>query len=90
MFNRQITLKPDDTQARVNLAYILNESGDAPKAIEVLTKAAEDIPSFKKQSEEFIGSIVGQIAPTAKGSEKAIPKTVSINGQEVPVNVPVQ
>lgn len=58
MFELQVEHKPEDSQARTNLAYILNESGDTKGAIEVLKKAGEDIPSFKAQADQFMASIV--------------------------------
>lgn len=85
MFNIQIEKNPSDVQSRTNLAFILNESGDAAGAIEVLTKAGEDIPSFKEQSVQFISSIVGKVMPNQN-----IPKTVEIEGQTVEVNAPRQ
>lgn len=84
MFHRQITLKPDDTQARTNLAFILNETGDTAQAVEVLTQAGKDIPSFKEQADKFISSVVTQ---SKINKNTKTPKTVEINGQTVPVNV---
>lgn len=78
MFARQITLRPTDSQARVNLAYILNESGDAAAAIESLTKAGEDIPSFKKQADEFIASIVGTISTKQNTVDQEVLKTIKL------------
>ncbi len=78
MFARQITLRPTDSQARVNLAYILNESGDAAAAVESLTKAGEDIPSFKKQADEFIASIVGTISTKQNAVDKEVLKTIKL------------
>lgn len=60
MFNIQIDLNPTDPQSRTNLSFVLNESGDTQGAIEVLTKAGEDIPSFKEQSQQFIASMLAQ------------------------------
>jgi tetratricopeptide (TPR) repeat protein len=57
MFNIQIADKPADPQARTNLAYVLNESGDKQGAIDILKRAGEEIPDFKTQSEAFIKSI---------------------------------
>lgn len=82
MFERKITQQPTDPQARTNLAFILSESGDAAGAIEVLTKAGEDIPTFKKQADDFIASIVAKNAAEAQ--------TVNINGKKVPMNIPVE
>jgi thioredoxin-like negative regulator of GroEL len=79
MFNLQIEKAPQDTQARTNLAYILNESGNPKKAVEVLTQAGVDIPTFKEQADGFIASITAESQAT-----------VEINGQTVPVNVPGQ
>ncbi len=58
MFKYRIEKNPTDTQLRTSYAYILNESGDTAGAIEVLKKAAEDIPSFKTQAEDFMKQIV--------------------------------
>jgi tetratricopeptide (TPR) repeat protein len=60
MFERRIANNPTEPQFRTSYAYILNESGDTAKAIEVLKKAAEDIPSFKTQAEQFMQQIVSQ------------------------------
>lgn len=57
MFKLQVANRPDDSQIRTNLAFVLNETGDADGAIAVLKKAGEDIPAFKKQSDDFIASI---------------------------------
>ncbi len=54
MFNTRIEANPAEPQIRTSLAFILNESGDTKGAIEVLRRAAEDIPSFKAQAENFI------------------------------------
>jgi thioredoxin-like negative regulator of GroEL len=56
----QMEAKPQDQQVRTSLAYVLNESGDAEGAIEVLNKAAEDIPAFKAQAQQFIAEIEKQ------------------------------
>ncbi len=77
MFTTRIVKNPQDTQYRVNLAFILNESGDTAGAIEVLTKAAEDIPAFKTQSEQFIAQLVAGKIPTTTEPE------VSAGGQKV-------
>ncbi len=77
MFNLQIEKAPQDTQARTNLAYIFNETGNGAKAIEILTQAGKDIPTFKEQADGFIASISAE--------SKAV---VEVNGQTVPVNVP--
>lgn len=63
MFKIRAEVNPNDPQIRTNLAFILNESGDKKGAIEVLQKAANDIPSFKEQAEGFIASLV---APAPK------------------------
>lgn len=76
MFARQIAQKPDEVQARTNLAFILNESGDAPAAIAVLTKAGEEIPSFKDQADKFIGSIVASANAATKTSGTNVPVTI--------------
>ena len=90
MFERQITQKPADPQSRTNLAFILSESGDSATAIEVLTKAGEDIPTFKKQADDFIASIVAKNATTVNGGAKTVSKTVNVNGKDVPVTVPIE
>ncbi|MCF7815416.1 MAG: O-antigen ligase family protein [Candidatus Pacebacteria bacterium] len=74
MFARQIVLNPNNGQVRTNLAYVLSETGDTAGAIDVLTKAGEDIPSFKEQADQFIATI--------KNEDPATP-TVEINGQKV-------
>ena len=76
MFARQIAQKPHEVQARTNLAFILNESGDAPAAIAVLTKAGEEIPSFKDQADKFIGSIVASANAATKTSGTNVPVTI--------------
>lgn len=78
MFKKRIELTPTDPQMRVNLAYVLNESGKTGEAIEVLTKAGEDIPSFKEQAQNFIKSLVANKLPGAK-------PTATVNGQPVEV-----
>ena len=83
MFERRIVINPKDVQARTNLAYILNESGDKGKAIETLQKAAEDMPEFKAQSEEFIKSIIGSVIPTSDSAPQ-----VTVNGQSADVVKP--
>ncbi len=60
MFERRIRLNPTEPQLRTSYAYLLNESGDTAKAIEVLKKAAEDIPTFKDQAEKFMQQLVSQ------------------------------
>lgn len=57
MFKLQVASRPDDSQIRTNLAFVLNEAGDTDGAIEVLKKAGEDIPTFKEQSDGFIASL---------------------------------
>lgn len=57
LFKMRIETRPTDPQERSSLAFVLNESGDKEGAVEVLKKAAEDIPSFKDQAEGFIKSI---------------------------------
>jgi len=57
MFDIQIEQSPTDPQARTNLAYILNESGDVSGAIAVLTQAGQDIPTFKAQADQFIAAL---------------------------------
>lgn len=58
LLNIRITQKPDAKEERTSLAYILNETGDTAGAIAVLKKAAEDIPSFKAEAEQFMQSMV--------------------------------
>ncbi len=60
MFRIQAEKNPGDSQSRTNLAYILDETGDTQGAIDVLTKAATDIPSFAEQSKQFIASILNK------------------------------
>ncbi len=57
MFKRLIAVRPEDSQVRTNLAFVLNESGDTLGAIGVLVKAGEDIPAFKEQANGFIESL---------------------------------
>lgn len=59
MLEIRVKAKPDDPQERTSLAYVLNESGDTARAVEVLKKAGEDIPSFKEQAEQFMASMIG-------------------------------
>ncbi len=66
ILNIRIAEKPDDKQERTNLAFIMNESGDAEGAIKVLQKAIEDIPEFKEEGETFIKSIVETPEVTVK------------------------
>jgi O-antigen ligase len=58
IFEYRIERNPTDPQLRTNLAYLKNESGDMPAAIEVLKKAGEDIPSFKEQADTFMTELV--------------------------------
>ncbi len=58
LFEYRIEKNPTDTQIRTNLAYILNESGDTPGAVDVLKKAGEDVPTFKEQADAFIKEIL--------------------------------
>ena len=61
MLERRIILKPEDSQTRASLAYVLNDlMGDTPGAVEVLKKAAEDIPAFKADAEQYMQSIVSK------------------------------
>lgn len=60
IFEYRIAKNPQDSQLRTNLAYILNESGDTARAVEVLKKAGEDIPAFKEQADQFMTEIVKQ------------------------------
>lgn len=60
LINIRIAQKPEDKQERANLAFILNESGDVAGAVEVLKKAAEDIPEFKDEAEQYMQSIVSK------------------------------
>ncbi len=71
MFKIRVDQSPQDQQLRANLAFIMNESGDAQGAIDVLTKAGEDIPAFKTQADQFIASIVNEIA------KKGVPSTAA-------------
>jgi tetratricopeptide (TPR) repeat protein len=58
LFNIRIQERPLEPQERVNLAYIYHtDLGQSDKAIEILQKAIEDIPSFKVQGEELIAGI---------------------------------
>lgn len=68
MLTMQMEAKPQDTQVRTSLAYVLNESGDTDGAIASLNKAKEDIPSFKDQANQFIASILNEkkVKPTIK------------------------
>lgn len=72
MFKIQVEQNPSDQQLRANLAYVLHESGDTQGAIDVLTKAGEDIPSFKAQAEQFIASLVGEVAKGAPGVKQKV------------------
>jgi O-antigen ligase/Flp pilus assembly protein TadD len=58
LFKYRIEANPSDTQARTNLAYIQNESGDRDAAIETLNKAAADIPEFEPQAKQFIADLL--------------------------------
>jgi tetratricopeptide (TPR) repeat protein len=69
MFETRIKLDPQNTQFRVNLAFVLNESGDTGAAVQSLSKAAEDIPSFKTQSEQFIAQLLAGKVPSTTKSE---------------------
>lgn len=60
MLEIRIQRKPDDVQERTSLAFVVNESGDTERAVAILTKAGEEIPSFKEQSKQFIESIYAQ------------------------------
>ncbi len=60
MLKIRIQNKPQDVQERTSLAFVLNESGDIQGATEVLTKAGEEIPSFKEQSKQFIESMYAE------------------------------
>lgn len=57
MLMMQIAEKPEDQQLRTSLAYVYNEMGKKDEAIAVLKKAREDIPSYKKQADEFIAAL---------------------------------
>ncbi len=71
IFNYRIEKNPSDKQLRVNLAFTLNESGDTAGAIEVLSKAAEDIPEFEAQAQQFIASLLAEKNPNAPRVEVA-------------------
>ena len=60
MFKIRIAEKPTEAQERANLAYVYNEMGRPDEAIDILERAAEDIPSFKTQADQFIASINAQ------------------------------
>ncbi len=64
IFKTRIERKPEDPQARTNLAFILNEQGKTTEAIEILNQAAKDIPSFEGQSQQFIASLLAGNSPT--------------------------
>ncbi len=81
IFNARILKNPTDPQVRVNLAFILDEAGDTMAAIGVLSKAGEDIPDFKGQSEQFIASLL------AKNNTNAQPE-VKIDGKAVEIKKP--
>ena len=90
MFERQIVQKPTEPQPRTNLSFILNESGDSAGAIAVLTKAGEDIPTFKEQADGFIASIVAKNTAETNEGSKTVTKTVNVNGKNVPVTIPTE
>ncbi len=76
IFKKRIETNPSDPQIRANLAYLLNEAGDTPGAVEVLKKAAVDIPSFKAQAEEFMTSLVRTNLGIAETKEPEVKPTV--------------
>ncbi len=83
MFTRRVEENPTDTQVRVNLAFILNESGDTQGAVEVLTQAGKDIPSFAAQSEQFIASLLAGKVPGKNEEPQA-----KVGGKPVEVKKP--
>ena len=80
IFEIQMTKNPTDPQVRTSLAVAHHESGDTKRAIEILEKAGEDIPSFKEQADGFIEDLLAGRLP---GEPE-----VSVGGE--PVNAPVQ
>jgi tetratricopeptide (TPR) repeat protein len=64
MLTIQSNENPQDTQIRTSLAFVLNESGDSDGAIAALTKAGEDIPTFEKEAQRFIATIMAEKAGT--------------------------
>ncbi len=61
MLEIRVVMKPTVSQERASLAYVLNDLlKDTAGAIEVLKKAAEDIPEFKAEAEQYMQSIVSQ------------------------------
>lgn len=63
IFEYRITLDPQNGQLRTSYAYVLEESGQRERAIEVLTKAGEEIPSLKAQADGFIGELRAKKTP---------------------------
>lgn len=57
MLRAQITLRPENSEVRTNLAALLLEEGDKEGALAVLRQAITDIPSFKTEGERLINSV---------------------------------
>lgn len=55
-----VEIYPEDTNARINLAAFYYERGDTDRAIAVLQKAIDDIPSFRADGEALIRQVRGQ------------------------------
>lgn len=63
MFEERIIATPDDAQNRASLAFIYYELKQIPKAIEVLKKAGDEIPTFNKSAQCFIGNLNKGVKP---------------------------
>lgn len=57
MFVARIAAKPEDAQNRASLAFIYYQMGEKDKAIEILQKGAEEIPSFSESAQCIIGNL---------------------------------
>jgi tetratricopeptide (TPR) repeat protein len=63
MFEARIVATPSDAQNRASLAFIYYELKQIPKAIEVLKKAGDEIPSFTKSAQCFIDNLNKGVKP---------------------------
>ncbi len=82
VFAIRVENNPNDPQMRVSLAVAYYDAGDIEKAVEILRKAGEDIPTFKEQANGFIsdleaGRLPGQ-ADVTVGGESVESRTNSI------------
>ncbi len=63
MFEARVQAQPEVAQHRASLAFIYYELGQTQKAIEVLEKGGEDIPTFADSAQCFVKNLKNGVRP---------------------------